>query len=306
MSIKQVSTDKLTWVNIDKPDAAAIEFLKKNYNFHHLDFEDIQGESQTPKIDTYKNYLFLIFQFPRWDKEKKRIVTSDLHMFIGNKFLVTIHQGTDTTVRKFFASRIKSKRIQKQWMGSSPGYLLYKIIESQFKNMRPALNDIGKQLSELEEDIFNAEQDINTVKELAIHRRNILSFRRVIDPQRYLVANLSHIRKPFLNEDTSLYFDDIHDYLNKIWAILDSYRESVHGLHVTVESLINQRTNKIVSTLTAISVGLLPFTVLSGIYGMNIGGLPYANHPLIVWLMFLVLAIIVGIVLIFMRRKTWL
>lgn len=306
MSIRNVTKDKLTWVDIDKPDAAAIAFLKENYNFHHLDFEDIQGESQTPKIDTYKNYLFLILQFPKWDSKKQRVTTHDLHMFIGTNFLVTIHQTPNAEIKKFFNSRMKSKRIQKQWMSSSAGFLLYKIIEAQFKNMRPVLNDIGKQLSELEEEIFSAEQDVNTVKELAIHRRNILHFRRVIDPQRYLVANLSHIRKTFLNEETSLYFDDIHDYLNKVWAILDSYRETIHGLHVTVESLINQRTNKIVSTLTAISVGLLPFTVLSGIYGMNITSLPFANNPIGVWMMFVALALIVGILLTIMRRKTWL
>ena len=154
--------------------------------------------------------------------------------------------------------------------------------------------------------MFEGEQNTEIVKELAIYRRNILSLRRMIDPQRYLMANLSHIRKPFLNEETSLYYDDINDYLNKVWAIIDTYRDTIQGLHVTVESLITQRTNKVISALTVISVGLLPFTVLASIYGMNITGLPFATNPLWVWGMFGVLAALLGIVIIVMRTRKWL
>ena len=158
----------------------------------------------------------------------------------------------------------------------------------------------------VEQDIFGGEQDTNVVKKLAINRRNILNFRRIIDPQRYLIANLSHTRKPFLNEKTSLYFDNINDYLSKLWSIVETYRDTVNGLHVTTESLINQRTNKVIGVLTTISVALLPFTVLSSIYGMNIVGLPYAQNPLGVWLMFLGLAALVFITIVVMRKKTWL
>ena len=196
--------------------------------------------------------------------------------------------------------------MKKQWMNGSTGFLLYKVLESIFKEMRPMLNTIGKELSTVEDLIFSGEEQTDTVKQLAIHRRNILTIRRIIDPQRYLIANLSHIRKSFINEETSLYFDDIHDYLNKTWAIVDTYKETIQGLHVTVESLITQKTNKVVSTLTAISVGLLPFTVLSGIYGMNIAGLPYAKEPFGVWMMFASLMVIIGIALMIMKKKTWL
>ena len=306
MAIKTLSTDTLTWVNIDQVDDAALAYLKKEHNFHHLDLEDVQGESQTPKVDTYKNYLFLVVQFPHWDAAKKQIRAHELNIFIGEGFLITIQHTKSKEMKNFFYRCMKNKSIKKDWMSENSGYLLYRLLESLFKNVRPMLNNIGRSLSAIEQDIFDGEQDTAIVKQLAIHRRAVLTIRRIIDPQRYLIANLSHIRKPFLNEETTLYFDDISDYLNKTWAIVDTYKDTIQGLHVTVESLINQRTNKVIGALTVISVALLPFTVLASIYGMNVSGLPYENSPRIVFAMFAMLALIVFGTIVVMRKRKWL
>jgi magnesium transporter len=306
MAIKTLTADKLTWININAVDTEALDFLKKNYNFHHLDLEDVQGESQSPKIDTYKNYLFVVLQFPQWKAEIQSVIPHGLDIFIGENYLITIQHSKSKEMKNFFYRCMKNKSVKNDWMSQNSGYLLHKLLESLFKNSQPILNNIGKQLDSVERDIFGGEQDTSVVKKLAVNRRNILNFRRIIDPQRYLIANLSHTRKPFLNEETSLYFDNINDYLSKLWSIVDTYRETVNGLHVTTESLINQRTNKVIGILTTISVALLPFTVLSSIYGMNIVGLPYAQNPIAIWLMFLGLAALVFITIMVLRKKTWL
>jgi magnesium transporter len=200
---------------------------------------------------------------------------------------------------------MKNRRTKKEWMSGSSGYLLYRLVEALFHNSRPILNNIGKYISILETDIFEGEQDTQSIKQLAVHRRNVLNFRRIIDPQRYLIANLSHTRKMFIQEDMSLYFDDVVDYLNKLWAISDTYKDTIDGLHVTVESLINQRTNKVIGALTVISVSLLPLTLLSGIYGMNIP-LPYQQSSSFVWFMFLGLAGVILFVITVMKKRKWL
>ncbi|MBU0661078.1 magnesium transporter CorA family protein [Patescibacteria group bacterium] len=305
MAIKTFASQAVTWVNIDSVDEEAINYLKEKHNFHHLDIEDIRGESQTPKIDTYKNYLFIVLQFPYWHPQKKRILNRNIDVFIGDSFLITIQHTKSKEIKNFFYRCMKNKRFQREWMNQTSGHLLYKLLESLFKDTQPILNKLGQDLTLLEQTVFEGNHEFEVVTTLALHRRNILTLRRVIDPQRYLISNLTHIRKPFLHEDTTLYFDNISDYLNKLWAIIDSYKETVEGLHVTVESLITQRTNKVVSTLTAMSVVFLPYTVLSGIYGMNILGLPYAKNPIWVWAMFLVLTITVLITLIILKKRRW-
>ncbi|MBU2542503.1 magnesium transporter CorA family protein [Patescibacteria group bacterium] len=306
MSVKTLKQKNLTWINIDKLDDEVITYLKENYNFHQLDYEDLQGEVQTPKIDVYKNYLFLVFHFPQWNQLTKKIRSHEVDVFIGEDYLITIQHTRSKEMKNFFYRCIKNKKVKADWMQRGPGYLLYRLTESLFRNSQPILDIIGKQMSDLENEIYSGEQDIKTIRELAIHRRNILQFRRILDPQRYLISNLSHIRKPFLDEGLVIYFDNVNDYLSKIWSITDTYRDTIDGLHVTVESLINHRTNKVISALTVISVSLLPLTLLSGIYGMNIIGLPHAQNPFWVWLMFVGLLAVILLVVAVMKKKKWL
>lgn len=305
MAIKELKQKQLSWINIDQVDEAAIAFLKENYNFHKLDFEDIQSESQTPKIDTYKNYLLIVLQFPQWKGGSQTVAPQEVDIFIGDGYLITIQHSKSKEMKNFFYRCMKNPNVKRDWMSNDAGYLLYKLLEALFKNSQPALNTIGKKLSQIEDEIFDGAQDPEIVKRLAQHRRNILHFRRILDPQRYLISTLSHTRRSFLNESLSIYFDDVLDYLNKLWAIVDSYKDTVEGLHVTVESLITHRTNNVIGALTIISVALLPLTLLSGIYGMNIANLPFAENPVLVWGMFGVLGLLILGAIGIMKKKQW-
>lgn len=306
MPVKIIKQGELNWINISKMDAEALDYLKSNYKFHHLDYEDVAGEVQTPKLDVYKNYLFLVFHFPHWHPKKKEVKSYEVDIFLGANFLITIQHGKNKELKNFFYRCMKNRKTKAEWMKNGSGFLLYKITESLFRSTQPIIDNMGKKISFLEKEIFAGEQDTKTVKELAIHRRNILSLRRTLDPQRYLIANLSHIKKEFMDENLTLYFDNVNDYLSKIWSITENFKDTIDGLHVTVESLINHRTNKVISALTVISVSLLPLTLLSGIYGMNIAGLPYAQNPLWVWIMFLGLLSFILIVIAVMKKKKWL
>ncbi len=302
MSIKTLTQNNLTWVNIDKVDEEALEYLKKNYRFHHLDYEDLVSEQQMPKIDSYKDYLFIVLKFPHWKVNEQNVTSYGIDVFIGADYIITIQHTRSKELKNFFYRCMNNRKVKADWMSSS-GFLLYRIIEALFQNVRPILNNLGKQISSVEQKVYKGEQDTSVIKELAIHRRTVLHFRRILDPQRYLIASLANIRKPFLAEDLSLYFDDVSDFLNKIWAVIETYKETIDGLHITVESLINQRTNKVISALTVISVSLLPLTLLSGIYGMNIVGLPHAQNPKWVWLMFAGLTGIIVLTILIMRKK---
>lgn len=304
--VKFLPTEKFTWVNIDTIDNEAIEYLQKNHNFHHLDIENIQGDKQTPKIDIYKNYLFLVLHIPHWKVETETIVPVEVDIFINENFLITIQHGKSKTINNFFYRCRKNRSIRREWMKGSTGYLLYQLVEALFKNTSPILNNINSELNSVEEDIFSENYDTKAIRQLAYLRRDVLNFRRIIDPQRHLIAKLAHVQKPFLSEETSIYFDDVNDYLNKLWSIVERYIDTINGLHVTTESIINQRTNRVISALTIISVSLLPLNLLSGIYGMNIDRLPFAHSPNFVWGIYLVLIILIFSILIYGKKKRWL
>ncbi len=306
MAVKELTQGNLTWINISSVDQAAISYLKEHFKFHHLDLEDIQSESQTPKIDVYKNYLFLVLHFPQWKSQSKKIITHEVDFFVGDNYLITVQHGKNKEIKNFFYRCMNNRKVKSTWMSQSSGFLLYQLLQALFGETRSLLNTIGKQVDGVENEIFAGEEDLHIIKLLAMHRRNVLTLRRMLDPQRYLMSNLSHIRKPFLDESLSIYFDDVKDYLDKLWAIIESYKETIDGLHITVESIINQKTNKVIGALTVISVALLPLTLFSGIYGMNIVGLPFAQHPLGVWAMFGGLTLVILLIIAIMKKRKWL
>ncbi|HLD31665.1 MAG TPA: magnesium transporter CorA family protein [Patescibacteria group bacterium] len=303
MAVKTIKGKNFTWINIDRLNADSLDYLKKNYDFHHLDFEDLQDQIQTPKIDVYKNYLFLVFHFPHWPKNNHRIRPQEVDVFIGPDYLITIQQVPSKEMKDIFYRCLSNRTIKNDWLGKDVGYLLYKIIDSFFHNIQPIIDHLSLEVSELESNIYSGRQGTHIVQELAYQRSNILNLRRIIDPQRFLVSNLSNIRKPFLDEHMAPYFDNINDYLSKVWSMTETFRDTINGLHVTVESLMTNRTNKLISSLTIISVSLMPLHLLAGIYGMNISGLPYANEPIWVWSIFIGLSFIICILIFLLRRQ---
>ncbi|OIO20107.1 MAG: hypothetical protein COY69_01155 [Candidatus Magasanikbacteria bacterium CG_4_10_14_0_8_um_filter_32_14] len=302
MSVKQIKQACLIWTNISSVNEESIDFLKKNFKFHQLDIEDIKSESQNPKLDTYKDYIFLVVHFPQWKVESKRVISHEIDIFVGPDYLVTIQHGKNKDIKDFFYKSMNNRKTRNEWINKSPGYLLYKILEELFSQCRIMIDALGKQISNVENEIFDDKPDGDIIRELAIYRRNVLNLKRILDPQRFLVASLSNTRKPFLDESLSIYFDNIKDYLDKLWVIVDTYKETLDGLHITVESLINQKTNKVINSLTIISVSLLPLTLLSGIYGMNIESLPFAHNPAFVWGLFGAIAGFI-LLLIFVMKK---
>ena len=92
----------------------------------------------------------------------------------------------------------------------------------------------------------------------------------MIKPERSTLRVLERRVDKFLPEELDLYFDDIVDAAERIWDQLDNYKEVVDGLESTNESVISHRQNDVLRVLTIFSVILLPLTLISGIFGMNV------------------------------------
>ncbi|GAI40699.1 unnamed protein product, partial [marine sediment metagenome] len=140
------------------------------------------------------------------------------------------------------------------------------------------------------------------IKEISILRRDIISFRRIIWPIRAVIGSLEPKIRRFTKMDLAVYFGDTVDHVDKIWDALDEYKEIIEGLNDTYDSLAGNRTNDVMRMLTVIAVILLPITVIASIWGMNIP-LPFQNSTHSLLFVFLIMAVIIGGMLYFFRRK---
>ncbi len=302
LNVESLTWADLTWVNIEQPTERETEYLAQNYPFHHLDLDDCLSRIQRPKIDVYKDYLFLVFHLPVFNKEARVTTPSQVSVFIGDKYLITLHKGELKPLVKLFRECQIDEESRQEHFSLGSGYLLYRIIDRLVDYCLPILNKIGDNIEEVEDNIFS-DGVRGAIKEISVLRRDIISFRRIIWPMRAVIGSLEPKVRRFTKMDMDAYFGDMVDHVDKIWDALDEYKEVIEGLNATHDSLATNRTNEVMRTLTVIATILLPITVVASIFGMNIPLGPFRDSPHSPLYVFLICLVIIGGMLFFFRRK---
>ncbi len=303
LNIEWITWGDLTWVNIENPTTQETEYLAENYSFHPLDLDDCLSRIQRPKIDEYKDYLFLVFHFPVFNKEARVTTPSQISVFIGEKYLITLHKGELKPLVKLFKECQRDEESRQEYLGEGSGFLLYRIVDRLVDSCLPILGKVLDNIEAVEDDIFS-DRKSGTVKEISILRRDVISFRRIIWPMRAVIGSLQSKVRRFVKQDMEAYFGDVTDHVDKIWDALDEYKEIIEGLSDTYDSLASNRTNEVMRMLTIIATILLPITVVASIYGMNIP-LPFQNSSYSLAFVFFIMLVVISSMLYFFRRQRW-
>ncbi|MEE8194294.1 MAG: magnesium/cobalt transporter CorA [Dehalococcoidales bacterium] len=300
LNMSSLTWGELNWIDIKPPTEKATEYLAQNYPFHPLDLDDTLSRIQRPKIDEYKDYLYLVFHFPEYKREERVLTSSQLSVFIGQNYLITLHNGGLKPLVKLFKECQIDKESRQEYLGQGTGFLLYRILDRLVDYCLPILNKLGDRIERVEDEIFS-DSKRGTVRAISILRRDIIRFRRIIWPMRAVIGNLEPKVRRFAKKDLVVYFGDMVDHLDKIWDGLDEYKEIIEGLSDTHDSLASNRTNEVVRILTIIATVMLPITVVASIYGMNIP-LPFQDSSYSLLFVFLIMLAVIGGILYFLRR----
>lgn len=302
-SEKPISHKNLKWYDFANPDHKTIEFLAKKFAFHPLDLEDCLTEIQRPKIDEYSNYLFIVLHFPIWNQRTERITTEEVNIFIGSNFIVTLHKGVLQPLDKI-REECSQKDGKNKYFTRGSGYFLYKLTSELFDYCFPILDKMWKNATKLENNVFDEEGVRDSLKDIMLLKKNIITFRRIIQPERPVISALEHKNKKFLPESLEIYFDDVVDKIEKQWSSLDSLKEVAETLQDANESLISHRSGETIKVLTIFSVIMLPLTLISGVFGMNVD-LPFAKNPMFFPGVMGIMLLIAIIMFTFFKWKKW-
>ncbi len=303
--VEIVEAPGLRWINIERPRPVDQGWLEERFEFHPLDYEDIFSRNQRPKLDEYDDYLFIVLHFPRYDKKVARLNAAELDLFVGPDYLITIQNEPIQAVEYLFERCRSNEELRDNLFSKGPGYLLYKIVDDCVDASFPMLRKMGNKLERIEEEIFEGEQSAEVVRDISNVKQEIINFRKIVRPQRSAFRDLERTKARYIADDLDIYFDDINDASERVWDMLENYKEVVEGLDATNESAIAHRTNETFRVLTAISVIVLPLTLVASIWGMNVG-VPGENTVAAFWaILGFMLVLLVGMVLYF-RRRGWL
>ncbi len=305
LNMESLTWGDLTWVNIEHPTRRETDYLAQHYSFHPFDLDDCLSHQQRPKIDEYKDYLFFIFQFPVYNKVTRVSTHSQLSVFIGDKYIVTLHTGELKSLIKLFQDCQASEEARQANFSYGSGHLLYRIIDRAVDSYFPVLDKILSLLENVEDSVFD--ERVDAAHEVAILRRDIITQRRIIFPMRTVLVELENKLKRFTKTDMGVYYGDLMDHMNKICETLDECKEVVEIYKDADFVLGTDRLNHIMRILTIMSTIILPFLLVSSIWGMNVylpGGIDQGSLWSFVAIIFL-MSLISGAMLYYFRRRRW-
>jgi magnesium transporter len=299
-----VEAPGLRWVNIERPRQVDQMWLEERFDFHPLDYEDVFSRNQRPKVDEYDDYLFVVLHFPRYDKAVGRLNAAEVDLFVGPDYVITLPNEPLQPIEYLFERVRTNEELREALFSKGPGYLLYKIVDELVDSSFPMLRKIGNKLERIEQEIFEG-NSAEVVRDISNVKQEIINFRKVVRPQRAAIQDLERNKARYIAEDYDVYFEDINDASERVWDMLENYKEVVEALEDTNESQIAHRTNETFRVLTAISVIVLPLTLVASIWGMNVK-VPGENNLTAFFLVLgLMFAMLIGLVLYF-RRRGWL
>ena len=302
----ELSAAGLTWIHLDAPSLEHAQELAERFGWHPLDVEDVMSKRQRPKIDDYadEGYLFGVLHFPIYDRSIQRLNAAELDVFVGPDYLVTLPTVELLPITRLFRRCEEDDLFREQLFSKGSGRLLYEVLDDLFDYCFPILDKIGHKLDSLEDDVFEGRSE-EVVRDISNAKQEIISYRKIIKPERSTLRLLERHVERFLPEELELYFDDVVDATERIWDILDNYKEVVEALESTNESVISHRQNDVLRILTVFSVILLPLTLITGFFGMNLE-FPGYDTAWAFWTVFgLMIGALAGI-LGFFRYKRWL
>ena len=302
--LAELSAHGLTWLHLDRPTSEEAALLADRFGFHELDIEDVLSKRQRPKIDEYPEYLFVVLHFPFYDKTVQRLNAAELDVFLGPDFLVTLPNVELLPVTYLFRRCESDEEMRADLFSKGSGYLLYHVLDDLFDYCFPILDKIGHKLDAIEDDMFEGRSD-EVVRDISNAKQEIISYRKIIKPERSTLRVLERYTQRFLPQDLELYFDDIVDASERIWDLLDNYKEVIDGLESTNESFISHKQQYRLQLLTVVSVILLPLTLLASVFGMNVGVPGEASTGPFWVLVGFMIALGVGLLALF-RWRRWL
>jgi magnesium transporter len=304
--LAEVAAGGLTWIHLEKLDPDAVTELRERFGWHPLDVEDVLSKRQRPKVDDYadEGYLFGVLHFPAYDKAIQRLNAGELDFFLGPDYLVTIPNVELLPVTRLFRRCEEDEGFREGLFTKGSGRLLYEVLDDLYDYCFPILDKIGHKLDSIEDDIDDLRSE-EIVHDISKAKQEIISYRKIVKPQRPALRLLERHIERFLPENLELYFDDLVDASERIWDQLDNFKEVVEALEDTNESVISHRQNDVLRLLTVMSVIILPVTLITGIFGMNVA-FPGFGTAHAFWVIVGAMVVTAASLAAFFKYKRWL
>ncbi|SDW94519.1 magnesium transporter [Marininema mesophilum] len=266
LELAQLKEDRIKWYWVDfaTPTEEEANLLADFFEFHPLAIEDCLHRLQRPKMDYYNDHVFLIVHDMNTDTLKPK----EVNLFVGENFIVSFHLHRSDEIEETRRRVFKAQDLSNH----GPTVITHMIMDKIVDTLFPVVHKIEDRLDELD-----SRQEASTPKlidEVFTIRSDLIRLRHSVMPMRDLLYRIINSKQFMRTEERRFYFSDIHDHLVKLAHMIESNREMTADIRDSYLSLNSFRMNRIMKTLTIITVIFMPLTFLAGVYGMNFTNMP--------------------------------
>ncbi len=294
----------LLWVDFQgNPPEKDKEILSGTFGFHPLAIDDALEEAHVPKIDDWGKYLYIVLH-SALAGENHEVNTLELDVFLGENYLVTHHDEEIEAVTRVWDNIQRDSR----HLRNGPDHLLYRVVDELVASYMPVVETLDQWIDQIEDQLFNYPKP-EIVEQIFAVKRAVLHLRRMIGPQREVLNKMARDDYPTIDQQAQVYFRDVYDHLVRLYSIAENIRDLVSDTMDTYLSVLNNRMNEIMKTLTIITTLFMPITFITGFFGMNF----FFPHKIFgswttasVFLITLAVLLVVPIsIFLWIRRRGW-
>jgi magnesium transporter len=288
----------MDWYDIQEPNDPELDQLALRYGLHPLHVEDCRHRNQRAKVENGPNYLFVVLK-PLSLNSEGSLDIDDLDVFLGDDYIITVQECKSPPVRQII------EQVKLSPYAASPGQALYRVMDLIVDTYAPVLDRFDDLIDELEDEVLEAPSPESLARIFSL-KRCLVDMRRAVVNMRDVANHLQRADTELLSKELGPFMRDVYDHLARYLDLLEGQRDLLTGaLDIYLSSVAN-RTNQVMKVLTGVGTLALPVLVVSGIYGMNVEGLPWAETPTafarVLLIMFTLIAVLVGV----LKLRRWL
>lgn len=305
--IREIEHGGLLWVNVSRQTEKDLSAIQKRFNLDVQDIKESLPPFQRAKIVRRGGYYFMVLHFPVFDRTTRRLGFTEVDFFLSANFLITVHDSKLPVLEDFFSLCRKNSTEQKSLFSGTAVHILFELLARLLDAIFPILLHVNEDINSVDKKLFGRMTGREMAEEILRLKTNIVTFRRTMQGHRTVLERLIM----YSGRELDLfayqnYINNLREFTNEIWHMLESQKESINALHETNESIVSLRTNDVMKTLTIISVITFPLTLIATIFAIDANGRPFVDMPYGFWLICGLMALCVIMMIYIFKRKHWL
>jgi len=277
-NIRELQHNGMVWVDVGKQTEKDLQMLQKRFGFLASDIKESLPPFQRPKIVKHPDYYFMVLHFPVFNRETRRLGFTEIDFFLSSNFLVTIHDSKLQTINTLFEECKKNATSRIDYFSGTAVHLQFELLSRLLDAVFPILLHVNEDINLVDRKLFAKIPGREMAEEILRLKTNVVTFRRTMQGHRTVLERLIMYSGRDLDVGSyQSHLNDIREFTNEIWHMLESQKESINALHETNESLVSLRMNEVMKILTVISVITFPLTLFVALFDSRALGNPIAN-----------------------------